>query len=897
MIFKLFLTRDKQMTEQYLNLFAHASFFLLCMYFALGYSMVMSEEMINVMALFPSLMQLSTGTNNSDATEEMMQYILDKAEDSNMNDNTGNHKKGRSRSEVCKFMLNKISTLADHVAAAEAAEAEAEASGDTNYVHAPTYHSKHTYVTNFIHFISSHGAKRHTTNTLVNNPQITPMQAINRIGWSLKNFLSIMVYIDKLEYSNWQCVRVTAGWQLPAHPGASHSGHSPTLESLGAQDASIASRVAKSLFAKYIHTVDRIKDILFATVLLRLQDFIYVLLDHPEKLFGEINEVDDDGAPTIARQHKFLTRICMHLQLVDASLTLSTLLKWGEVIQKQFISDNFAFVNLSDLFNLSGPEPLMVDTRNLTSHLTEINDHVQHSHYAISNSLVDVKQGVTDVERVVVLQAKRQKFIIDQVGSLARNQHWIMQTQICMMHNQRWLMQVVSQAMQQPLPQDFLQQMIEPPEQLLAGETNNEAENCEEEEAEVNIFIAHIAGPRAAAPMVAFIHHIVPIYSAGLKVINCFVSWFVDGSYQAIGLLDPRTNLSKKDKSTLKQTLYCLWYTIDRLYLWLPRHIEPPPVSAAGVTTEAIIAWRDNVVNMAKAAWSVANLQLGLSSDLITAFKTKTAASTVSYRFWQNFWITLDYQLQKCLPLCPSYLRDGRELMTLLDNLGPLPTDARFFTVDAVAMYDNIDTKHALESIRKWLDLHEYEVHQLQLNRDFILQGIELVMTNNVFEFDNLCFLQRNGTAMGASLSVAYATIYFSYHKETHLCKADTDYGLLFYRRYIDDGIGIQLEHQGSHTRLLDAFNSFGAHVNRLEWTSSGLSRSITFLDLKLTIHNKSIQRRTYKKPLNLHLYIPFVSAHAPSVLKSLVHGQLLRFWQQNSRQEDYVTILSNGRI
>jgi hypothetical protein len=129
----------------------------------------------------------------------------------------------------------------------------------------------------------------------------------------------------------------------------------------------------------------------------------------------------------------------------------------------------------------------------------------------------------------------------------------------------------------------------------------------------------------------------------------------------------------------------------------------------------------------------------------------------------------------------PSYLRNGRELMTLLDNLGPLPADAHFFTVDAVAMYDNINTKHALESICKWLDLHKFQICQLKLNHDFILQGIELVMTNSVFEFDDLCFLQRNGTAMGASLSVAYATIYFSYHKETNLCKADADHGLLFY--------------------------------------------------------------------------------------------------------------------
>jgi hypothetical protein len=74
-------------------------------------------------------------------------------------------------------------------------------------------------------------------------------------------------------------------------------------------------------------------------------------------------------------------------------------------------------------------------------------------------------------------------------------------------------------------------------------------------------------------------------------------------------------------------------------------------------------------------------------------------------------------------------------------------------------MYDKIDTEHAISCIGKWLDKHKYEIRRLKLNQDFLLQGTGLVMRNNVFEFDELCFLQRNGTAMGASLSVMYATM------------------------------------------------------------------------------------------------------------------------------------------
>jgi hypothetical protein len=39
---------------------------------------------------------------------------------------------------------------------------------------------------------------------------------------------------------------------------------------------------------------------------------------------------------------------------------------------------------------------------------------------------------------------------------------------------------------------------------------------------------------------------------------------------------------------------------------------------------------------------------------------------------------------------------------------------------------------------------------------------------------------------------------------------------------------------------------------------------------------------------MNLYLYIPPISAHPISCFKGLINGELIRYWYQNSREEDF---------
>jgi hypothetical protein len=124
-------------------------------------------------------------------------------------------------------------------------------------------------------------------------------------------------------------------------------------------------------------------------------------------------------------------------------------------------------------------------------------------------------------------------------------------------------------------------------------------------------------------------------------------------------------------------------------------------------------------------------------------------------------------QTRKNCHLCPSHTKDLYQRLNDLKQLGPLPPFTRLFTADDVSMYTNIDTKHGIQTIQKWSDLHRTEIlgKYPSFPFDLIMELLQLVMTKIVFQFDYCWLQQQNGTAMGMSVACIYATIYYSYMK------------------------------------------------------------------------------------------------------------------------------------
>ena len=194
------------------------------------------------------------------------------------------------------------------------------------------------------------------------------------------------------------------------------------------------------------------------------------------------------------------------------------------------------------------------------------------------------------------------------------------------------------------------------------------------------------------------------------------------------------------------------------------------------------------------------------------------------------------------------------DFITDILALGKLLPSARIATCGAKAMYTNIDTSHALTTIRTFLVSSQTAWQQLRVSIDVFMQGLHAVMAHYVFCFGDTYWLQMAGTAMGGSQAPMYATLYFGILEQQilpsfPLCR--------FYRRYIDERflVWIPDPNWSLDVGLLkwQSFQAAFASVSPLEWRFSPLQLMVAFLDVMVKITDDSqITTQVYKKTLYL---------------------------------------------
>jgi hypothetical protein len=195
-------------------------------------------------------------------------------------------------------------------------------------------------------------------------------------------------------------------------------------------------------------------------------------------------------------------------------------------------------------------------------------------------------------------------------------------------------------------------------------------------------------------------------------------------------------------------------------------------------------------------------------------------------------------------------------------------------------MYTNIDTEHAMSVITNYiLTQPTKETYEILHG---VATALEIVMTSNIFQFGDTYWVQLDGTAMGTPPAVTYATLYFSTHENELLTRYPE---LYFYRRYIDDIIGIWVpidptSDDNRWKQYQQELNSFG----KLKWEVSERTQKINYLDLTIRINNdNTITTDLYEKPHNLYLYLPAHSNHPKGNMKGLIYGSLYRIHKLTS--------------
>jgi hypothetical protein len=118
-----------------------------------------------------------------------------------------------------------------------------------------------------------------------------------------------------------------------------------------------------------------------------------------------------------------------------------------------------------------------------------------------------------------------------------------------------------------------------------------------------------------------------------------------------------------------------------------------------------------------------------------------------------------------------------------------------------------------------------------------------------------------------------YATLYFGIHE----LKIVPFFAPLLhsYSHYLDDVIRAWSHNanpdidQQNYLAFQASMNSFGL----LTWELTPIANKFHFMDLMPNVAHQGIQTSLYKKEMNLYLYIPPHSAHAPGILPGFMFG------------------------
>lgn len=210
-----------------------------------------------------------------------------------------------------------------------------------------------------------------------------------------------------------------------------------------------------------------------------------------------------------------------------------------------------------------------------------------------------------------------------------------------------------------------------------------------------------------------------------------------------------------------------------------------------------------------------------------------------------------------------SYLRDTTDFLNSLPMT--VPTNAILATFDIESLYSNIPHTLGLEAIKHWLEKYP-DILNSRFSKDFILEGIKLILENNIFCFNNEYFRQEKGTAMGTKFAPVYATLTIGYLEEklyeNIAEKYDTEfcnYFRVYWKRFLDDCFI-------PWTKSLDELKTFHKILNNLhkdiKFTLEFSPNEQPFLDVMIRIKQGKLETDIYYKETDSKQYLLFSSCH-----------------------------------
>ena len=210
-----------------------------------------------------------------------------------------------------------------------------------------------------------------------------------------------------------------------------------------------------------------------------------------------------------------------------------------------------------------------------------------------------------------------------------------------------------------------------------------------------------------------------------------------------------------------------------------------------------------------------------------------------------------------------SYLRDTIDFLNYLPKT--VPESTILVSFDVTSLYTNINHELGVKAMEYWINKHPESLNS-RFSKEFIIDSILLILTNNTFTFDDRIFLQKKGTAMGTKMAPSYATLVLGYLENelyrqvsNKMGEEISHYVYTNWRRFLDDCYINWPYGEDKLKELHDILNSLDGGIQLTAETSC---KELPFLDVMIRKDNTHLTTDIYYKPTDSFQYLPYTSSH-----------------------------------
>ena len=221
------------------------------------------------------------------------------------------------------------------------------------------------------------------------------------------------------------------------------------------------------------------------------------------------------------------------------------------------------------------------------------------------------------------------------------------------------------------------------------------------------------------------------------------------------------------------------------------------------------------------------------------------------------------------MSLSQSYIRDSTHLINILNGF-TVQLGMLLCTLDITSLYTNIPHNEGIQSTEEMLAIHR-PPDSLPHN-GYMIELLELVLTNHHFEFNGKYYNQLSGIAMGTKLASSYANLFMTKFEEKYVYTYPLQPKL--WKRSIDNIFMIWPHGMDS---LIQFINHLNAVHPTIKFTSDLSDTDVSFLDLTIYIQQSQLHTKLYTNTTDRHMYLNYSSEHPRSLKKSIPYSQFLR--------------------